>query len=170
MTDAGIGRITLPGTPQEGHRGSAGQGKMFSSWNKRTLYFTLFTVMCPVGSLGMYYLLLQSFRKKNFFTEAIEKLESQPSALEILGAPPLKVHNLKLLDEHNRVAVSSARIRIPVSGSLSAGHLCSSAVRDQSNERWNLLDVVLELENGQSIPIYHSGIPAEDVKKSYIIL
>ncbi|CAI9585375.1 unnamed protein product [Staurois parvus] len=27
MTDAGICRITLPGTLQEGHRGSAGQGK-----------------------------------------------------------------------------------------------------------------------------------------------
>ncbi|CAI9587317.1 unnamed protein product [Staurois parvus] len=27
MTDAGICRITLPGIPQEGHRGSAGQGK-----------------------------------------------------------------------------------------------------------------------------------------------
>ncbi|CAI9611243.1 unnamed protein product, partial [Staurois parvus] len=27
MTDAGIGRITLPGTLQGGHRGSAGQGK-----------------------------------------------------------------------------------------------------------------------------------------------
>ncbi|CAI9602140.1 unnamed protein product [Staurois parvus] len=27
MTDAGIGRITLPGTLQEGHHGSAGQGK-----------------------------------------------------------------------------------------------------------------------------------------------
>ncbi|CAI9558394.1 unnamed protein product, partial [Staurois parvus] len=27
MTDAGIHRITLPGTPQEGHRRSAGQGK-----------------------------------------------------------------------------------------------------------------------------------------------
>ncbi|CAI9591504.1 unnamed protein product [Staurois parvus] len=27
MTDAGIRRITLPGTLQEGHRGSTGQGK-----------------------------------------------------------------------------------------------------------------------------------------------
>ncbi|CAI9566657.1 unnamed protein product [Staurois parvus] len=27
MTDAGIRQITLPGTLQEGHRGSAGQGK-----------------------------------------------------------------------------------------------------------------------------------------------
>ncbi|CAI9590839.1 unnamed protein product [Staurois parvus] len=27
MTDAGIRRRTLPGTLQEGHRGSAGQGK-----------------------------------------------------------------------------------------------------------------------------------------------
>ncbi|CAI9547876.1 unnamed protein product, partial [Staurois parvus] len=27
MTDAGIRRRTLPRTPQEGHRGSAGQGK-----------------------------------------------------------------------------------------------------------------------------------------------
>ncbi|CAI9611930.1 unnamed protein product [Staurois parvus] len=27
MTDAGIGQRTLPGTLQEGHRGSAGQGK-----------------------------------------------------------------------------------------------------------------------------------------------
>ncbi|CAI9558224.1 unnamed protein product [Staurois parvus] len=27
MTDVGIRRITLPGTLQEGHRGSAGQGK-----------------------------------------------------------------------------------------------------------------------------------------------
>ncbi|CAI9607479.1 unnamed protein product [Staurois parvus] len=27
MTDAGIRRITLPGTLQEGHRGSSGQGK-----------------------------------------------------------------------------------------------------------------------------------------------
>ncbi|CAI9561621.1 unnamed protein product, partial [Staurois parvus] len=31
MTDAGIRQITLPGTLQEGHRGSAGQGKSWSS-------------------------------------------------------------------------------------------------------------------------------------------
>ncbi|CAI9584768.1 unnamed protein product, partial [Staurois parvus] len=31
MTDAGIRQITLPGTLQEGHRGSAGQGE--GSWS-----------------------------------------------------------------------------------------------------------------------------------------
>ncbi|KAM5158365.1 cytochrome c oxidase assembly factor 1 homolog isoform 2-T2 [Mantella aurantiaca] len=125
-----------------------------------------FSVLTSSGCITMYYLIQKSFSQKEYYTEAIEKLQSQPSALEIIGAPPLKVHSLRLTDKYNYVDKSTAQIKIPVSGALLSGSLCSSAVRDQLNQRWNLLDVILELDNGQSIQIYHSDIPAADQKES----
>ncbi|XP_073486658.1 cytochrome c oxidase assembly factor 1 homolog isoform X2 [Aquarana catesbeiana] len=139
------------------------QGRMPASWQQLRQLAIFFTVVSSTGCATMYYMIQKSFSKKEYFTGAIEKLESKPSALEIIGAPPLKVHTLRLMDKYNHVDKSTAQIKIPVSGSLLAGNLCSSAVRDHLNQRWDLQDVVLELDNGQSIPIYHSNIPPADL-------
>ncbi|KAM9308223.1 cytochrome c oxidase assembly factor 1 homolog [Gastrophryne carolinensis] len=117
-----------------------------------------FGVVSSAGCGTMYYLIQKSFAKKEYYTAAVEKLESQPSALKIIGAPPLKVHFLNLMDKYNHVDKSSAQIKIPVSGSLLAGELCSTAVRDHQNQRWDLQDVTLQLNNGETIQIYHSNI------------
>ncbi|XP_018424561.1 PREDICTED: cytochrome c oxidase assembly factor 1 homolog [Nanorana parkeri] len=135
---------------------------MPASWQQLRNLAIFFGVMSSSGCATMYYLIQKSFTKKEYFTEAIEKLESQPSALEIIGAPPLKVHHLKLMDKYNHVDKSTAQIKIPVSGSLLTGNLCTSAVRDHLNQRWSLQEVVLELKNGQNIPIFHSNIPDAD--------
>lgn len=57
-----------------------------------------------------YFFITESFAKKDYYTRAIEKLESQPSALEVIGAPPLKVHFLKLADKYNHVDESTAKV------------------------------------------------------------
>ncbi|XP_068092459.1 cytochrome c oxidase assembly factor 1 homolog [Hyperolius riggenbachi] len=120
-----------------------------------------FGVVSGVGCGTMYYLIQKSFTKKDYYTGALEKLESQPSALETIGAPPLKVHHLSLMDQYNHVDKSAAQIKIPISGSLLTGHLFSTAIRDHVNQRWELQDVILKLEDGKNIPIYHSNTPLQ---------
>lgn len=60
--------------------------------------------------LTFYIFIAESFSKKEYFTGAIEKLESMPSALEIIGAPPLKIHTLRLLNKYNHVDKSTAQV------------------------------------------------------------
>ncbi|XP_072268256.1 cytochrome c oxidase assembly factor 1 homolog [Pyxicephalus adspersus] len=139
---------------------------MPASMQQLTQLAVFFGVLSSSGCAAMYYMIQKSFSKKEYYTKAIEMLESQSSALETIGAPPLKVHFLNLADKSNHVDKSSAKVKIPVSGSLLAGNLCSSAVRDHVNQRWDLRDVVLELKNGQSIPIYHSNIPESDQEET----
>ncbi|XP_063778534.1 cytochrome c oxidase assembly factor 1 homolog isoform X2 [Pseudophryne corroboree] len=113
------------------------------------------------GCAMMYYLIQKSFASKEYYLAALEKLESQSKVLEMIGAPPLKVHYLRLLDKYNHVDQSTAQIKIPVSGTILAGYLYTTAVRDSYNRRWNLQDVILKLNNGYSVPIYHSSVSGE---------
>ncbi|KAG8572601.1 hypothetical protein GDO81_012100 [Engystomops pustulosus] len=115
-----------------------------------------FGVVSGGGCAMMYYLIQKSFAQKEYYLDALEKLESQSNVLEMLGAPPLKVHNLRLTDRYNRVDKTTAQIKIPVSGSTMGGHLYSTAVKDQFSRRWNLQDVLLKLNNGEDVSIYHS--------------
>ncbi|XP_073406136.1 cytochrome c oxidase assembly factor 1 homolog [Dendrobates tinctorius] len=114
------------------------------------------------GCAMMYYLIQKSFAKKEYYLDALQKLQSQSNVLEMLGAPPLKVHNLRLTDRYNHVDKTTAQIKIPVSGTTMGGYLYSTAVKDQFSRRWNLQDVILKLNNGESIPIYHSVVRVDE--------
>ncbi|CAJ0932069.1 unnamed protein product, partial [Ranitomeya imitator] len=114
----------------------------------------------------MFLKISESFAQKEYYLDALQKLQSQSNVLEMLGAPPLKVHNLRLTDRYNHVDKTTAQIKIPVSGTTMGGYLYSTAVKDQFSRRWNLQDVMLKLNNGESVPIYHSDVcpdEAEDI-------
>ncbi|KAE8597063.1 hypothetical protein XENTR_v10016336 [Xenopus tropicalis] len=118
------------------------------------------------GCALMYYYMQKTFAKKEYYLSALEKLNSHSEALEILGAPPLKVYNLRLTDKNNHVDQSTAQIKIPVSGTLSAGHLYTTSVRDRVNNRWSLQEVILQLNNGLRIPIHESNVADGDEKET----
>uniref|UniRef100_UPI00398F5EF2 cytochrome c oxidase assembly factor 1 homolog n=1 Tax=Pristiophorus japonicus TaxID=55135 RepID=UPI00398F5EF2 len=81
------------------------------------------------GCAVMYYLMQQNFAKSEYYKLAIEELNKHDRALVALGAPPLQVRNIKLSDRNNRVDGISARIKIPVCGTKSAGYLHTYSVR-----------------------------------------
>uniref|UniRef100_A0A8C5PCD3 Cytochrome c oxidase assembly factor 1 n=1 Tax=Leptobrachium leishanense TaxID=445787 RepID=A0A8C5PCD3_9ANUR len=115
------------------------------------------TVVSGGGCGLMYYFMQKTFAKKEYYMSAIEKLNSKADALDVLGAPPLKIHYLRLTDKYNLVNPSAAQIKIPVSGTISAGYLYVKSDRDSLNKRWTLKDVTLKLNTGQEIPVYQPG-------------
>ncbi|XP_066440865.1 cytochrome c oxidase assembly factor 1 homolog [Eleutherodactylus coqui] len=119
------------------------------------------------GCTLMYFLIQKSFSQRDYYLRALQKLESQSDVLEMLGAPPLKVHNLRLLDKYNRVDKTTAQIKIPVSGATRGGYLYSKAVKDQVHQRWNLQEVMLKLNNGVSVPIYNSDVANNEGEDKY---
>ncbi|XP_072364896.1 cytochrome c oxidase assembly factor 1 homolog isoform X3 [Scyliorhinus torazame] len=106
------------------------------------------------GCAVMYYLMQQNFAKSEYYKLAIEELNKHDTALEALGAPPLQVRNIKLTDRNNRVDGISARIKIPVCGTRSAGYLHTYSVRDSVQKRWLLREAVLQLRDGQQVSVY----------------
>ncbi|XP_072431778.1 cytochrome c oxidase assembly factor 1 homolog [Chiloscyllium punctatum] len=106
------------------------------------------------GCAVMYYLMQQNFAKSEYYKLAIEELNKNDTALEALGAPPLHIRNIKLTDRNNHVDGKSARIKIPVCGSKSAGYLHTYSVRDGLQKRWFLQEAVLQLLDGQQVLVY----------------
>ncbi|XP_038615900.1 cytochrome c oxidase assembly factor 1 homolog [Tachyglossus aculeatus] len=127
------------------------------------LYMTL---LSGGGCTLMYYLMQKNFAKSEFYQLALEELKRQPAVLEALGAPPLKVHHISLTDRHNRIDVSGAQMKVPVSGSKTAGELYIHALRDVPGKRWNLQEVILHLKDGQRVPVYQAGVEKEAGGKS----
>ncbi|XP_059567572.1 cytochrome c oxidase assembly factor 1 homolog isoform X2 [Myotis daubentonii] len=82
----------------------------------------LYTSVMTSGGCALVYYLTQTFSRASYYQLALEQLHGHPEALEALGTP-LNTHHLQLMDKYNFVDIADAKLKIPVSGSKSAGHL-----------------------------------------------
>ncbi|XP_061549753.1 cytochrome c oxidase assembly factor 1 homolog isoform X2 [Phycodurus eques] len=99
---------------------------------------TIFTTLLTGGGIGtMYYLMQKKFAESDYHQVALQKLEACAVAMESLGAPPLKIHNIHLTDRHNRIDQQTAQIKIPVTGSRTGGYLYTSSIREPDTNRQN---------------------------------
>nr|XP_057930084.1 cytochrome c oxidase assembly factor 1 homolog isoform X2 [Doryrhamphus excisus] len=121
---------------------------------------TIFTTLLTGGGVStMYYLMQKKFAESDYHKLAVQKLQVCTVAMESLGAPPLKVHNIHLTDRHNQIDQQTAQIKIPVTGSKTGGYLYTSSVRDPETNRWSVKMAVLRLKEGQTINLMNVPSP-----------
>ncbi|XP_076018410.1 cytochrome c oxidase assembly factor 1 homolog [Genypterus blacodes] len=114
----------------------------------------IYTTVLTGGGVGtMYYLIQKGFADSDYHKLALQKLETCPLAMDSLGAPPLKVHNIHLSDKFNRVDQYTAQMKIPVTGSKSGGYLFTASIRDALTKQWSLKQAVLQLKDGHPVDL-----------------
>ncbi|XP_032100299.1 cytochrome c oxidase assembly factor 1 homolog [Sapajus apella] len=118
------------------------------------------------GSISLSYFIIQkTYSRGLYYKLALEQLQNHPEAQKALG-PPVNIHYLKLTGKDNFVDIADAKLKIPVSGSKSEGHLHVHSTRSGPFHRWHLNEVFLELKDGQQISVFNlSGENGDDVKK-----
>uniref|UniRef100_A0A3B3ZPB2 Uncharacterized protein n=1 Tax=Periophthalmus magnuspinnatus TaxID=409849 RepID=A0A3B3ZPB2_9GOBI len=120
---------------------------------KKLQELAIFTTVVTGAGVGTMYYLMQKFAASEYHQLAVQKLEACSFAMESLGAPPLKVYNLRLTDKQNYIDQHWAQqIKIPVRGSKTGGYLYASSHRDTA-ENWRLKQAVLKLREGQTIDL-----------------
>ncbi|XP_028988622.1 cytochrome c oxidase assembly factor 1 homolog [Betta splendens] len=121
----------------------------------------VFTTLLTGAGVGtMYYLMQKKFAQSDYHRLALQKLEECPVAMETLGAPPLRVSNIRLTDRHNHIDQYTAQMKIPVRGSKAGGYLYTSSVRDPITDRWSLRQAVLQFWEGQTVDLLQTPEPA----------
>ncbi|XP_041848126.1 cytochrome c oxidase assembly factor 1 homolog isoform X2 [Melanotaenia boesemani] len=137
---------------------SAGRKTTMRASTSHLQQLTIFTTVLTGGGVGtMYYLLQKKFSESDYHRLAVQALEACPVAMESLGAPPLKVHNLHLTDRSNRIYQLTAQIKIPVTGSKTGGYLYTSSFREPEALRWRLKQAVLQLKDGKTIDLLNNS-------------
>ncbi|XP_026229371.1 cytochrome c oxidase assembly factor 1 homolog [Anabas testudineus] len=122
---------------------------------------TIFTTLVTGAGVGtMYYLMQRKFAQSDYHRLALHKLEACPVAMQNLGAPPLRVHNIHLTDRSNRVDQHTAQMKIPVTGTKTGGYLYIFSIRDPDTNSWNLRQAVLRLREGQTFDLLNPPLPA----------
>ncbi|KAM9844349.1 cytochrome c oxidase assembly factor 1 homolog [Aulostomus maculatus] len=129
--------------------------------NVKLQQLTIFTTLVTGGGIGtMYYLMQKKFAESEYHRLAVQKLEACRVAMESLGAPPLKVHNIRLTDRANRMDHLTAQMKIPVTGSKTGGYLYTASIRNPHTNTWSLKQAVLRLKEGQTIDLLNP--PSQD--------
>ncbi len=82
------------------------------SHQSQSLHFNISTFFIFVSCFLPFCLLLQleKFVESDYHRLALQKLEACPVAMETLGAPPLKVHNIHLTDRNNCIDQHTAQV------------------------------------------------------------
>lgn len=118
-------------------------------WRKCNFLFFFFLSLCfdfkwTVSSLPCFSH-LESFTRTQYYQQALEQLNSNPDALEALGAPPLKVHNIHLTDGSNRVDTERARVMLVSQG----GFPRCQVTRDQPGDFQQVMSHLGALEGSR---------------------
>ncbi|KAG7274943.1 hypothetical protein CRUP_033615, partial [Coryphaenoides rupestris] len=110
----------------------------------------IYTTLLTGGGIGtMYYLMQKKFVNSEFHRLALARLEMSSDAMDSLGAPPLKVHNIHLTDRDNRIDQHTAKMKIPVTGSKTGGYLYTISTKNAPTNGWQLKVATLKLREGQ---------------------